>query len=77
MAKPICIEWVSITEHEPDTSDHVLVTIKWPEGEPEVCELDYGVEKYCAERGNKVCKEIISNVIAWAYMPKPYTENEE
>lgn len=72
-------KWIPITEKEPDTADHILVTCKWDEDDYEVCELDYGVTKHYANNGNdeesvKWCKRMIEHVIAWMYMPGPYKE---
>ena len=65
-------DWIPITELEPNTSNHVLVTYKWGEDDYEVSELDYWVTKYEAENGNAQCKRLIDHVIAWRYMLAPY-----
>lgn len=68
--------WIPITEREPDTAEHVLVTIKWAEESFEVCELDYGVTHYEATITKLPClsKDIINHVIAWRPMPEAYRE---
>lgn len=68
------INWIPINEKDVDTTDHVLVTLKWSDYDYEVCELDYGVTEYEARHGNKWCQRMIEHVIAWSPMPKPYKE---
>lgn len=68
------INWIPINEKDVNTSDHVLVTLKWSDDDYEVCELDYGVTEYGAKCGDKWCKRMIEHVIAWSPMPKPYKE---
>lgn len=65
--------WIPISEKEPDTADHILVTYKWEEDDYEASEIDYGVAKYCAST-NSHCRNLIDHIIAWRYMPKPYKE---
>lgn len=65
-------DWISITEAEPNTPAHVLVTYKWGNDDYEVSELDYWITKYEAENGNAQCKRLIDHVIAWRYMLAPY-----
>lgn len=65
-------DWISITEAEPNTPAHVLVTYKWGNDDYEVSELDYWITKYEAENGNAQCKMFIDHVIAWRYMLAPY-----
>ena len=66
-------DWILISEKEPDTANHVLVTYKWGEDDYEVSEIDYGMVKYLAST-NSYCQNLIDHVIAWRYMPKPYKE---
>lgn len=53
--------WIPITEKEPDTGDHVIVT--YNDGVVE--ELDYNVDKYFNG-------ELWNRVVAWMYMPEPW-----
>ena len=64
--------WIPITELEPNTSDHVLVTYKWDDDDYETSELDYWVNKYEAEHGNERCKFFHDHIIAWQLKPMPY-----
>lgn len=66
--------WTPITESEPNTIDHVLVTYKWSDDDYEVSEMDYWVTKYGAEHGDKWCEKQMNHVIAWREKPKPYKE---
>lgn len=68
------VEWIPITTSEPTTSNHVLVTYNWGDGDYEVSELDYWVTKCAAEEGNKQCQMFIDHVIAWSFLPQPYKE---
>lgn len=61
-------EWIPISEQEPTTGEHVLVTIKWSEQDYEATELDYGVEKN---------KKDPANIIAWMPLPIPYREGKK
>lgn len=61
--------WIPISEREPDTADHVLVTIKWSEDDFEVCSLDYGVLSASRSTWDK---DIIKHVIAWRPLPEAY-----
>ena len=65
--EPQTFIWTPITEKEPDTADHVLVTLKHGEDDYEVCELDYGVDKAC---GGWLWRR----VIAWSRKPKPFQD---
>lgn len=65
------LKWIPIIEREPDTTDHVLVTVKWAEDDYEVTELDYWVTK---KYPTTVGREIIDHIIAWKPMPQPYKE---
>lgn len=65
-------KWIPITEAEPNTSDHVLVTYKWDDDDYETSELDYWVNKYEAEHGNERCKFFHDHIIAWQLKPMPY-----
>lgn len=70
-------KWVPITEKEPDQAEHVLVTLKWKDDDYEVCELDYGVTKYCMNNDSdedvvRWCKLMVEHVIAWMPLPEPY-----
>lgn len=65
-------KWIPITESEPNTSDHVLVTYKWGDDDYETSELDYWVNKYEAEHGNERCKFFHDHIIAWQLKPMPY-----
>jgi len=67
--KVISGAWIPITEREPDTAEHVLVTIKWAEDDFEVCEIDYGVMKHAE---GPYAENIIKHVIAWRPLPEPY-----
>lgn len=67
-------DWIPITESEPNTSDHVLVTYKWDDDDYETSELDYWVNKYEAEHGNERCKFFHDHIIAWQLKPMPYRE---
>ena len=68
-------KWISCSDRLPDTSDHVLATIKWSENDYDVTELDYFVTKYVAEKeNNEMCNNILSHMIAWRYMPLPYKD---
>lgn len=70
-------EWIPITEREPDTADHVLVTLKWKDNDYEVVEMDYGTAKYAAERLNlRRAKIEINAIVAWMPLPQPYKEAE-
>lgn len=71
-AEALQADWIPITELEPNTSDHVLVTYRWGDDDYEVSEMDYWITKYEAENGNAQCKRLIDNVIAWRYMLAPY-----
>ena len=65
------IQWIPITEKEPDTSDHILVTVRWGEDDYEVMELDYWVTKeFPTDLGERVLKHIT----AWCPLPEPYME---
>ena len=68
--------WIPITESEPNTADHVLVTYKWDDDDYETSELDYWVNKYEAEHGNERCKFFHNHIIAWQLKPKPYRETD-
>ena len=70
------INWTPINEKDVNTSDHVLVTLKWSDDDYEVCELDYGVTEYAARHGNEWCQRMIEHVIAWTPMPNPYKEEQ-
>ena len=75
-------KWTPITEKEPDPDKHVLVTLKWKDDDYEVCELDYGVTKYCMNNDSdedvvRWCKQMIEHVVAWMPLPKPYREDGE
>lgn len=61
--------WIPITEREPDTAEHVLVTIKWAEDDFEVCEIDYGVMKYSK---TDYMGKMLNHIIAWRPLPEPY-----
>lgn len=67
-------DWIPISEREPDTADHVLVTIKWAEDDFEVCEIDYGVTRYEATITKLPCisKDIIKHIVAWRPLPEAY-----
>lgn len=65
-------DWIPITESEPNTADHVLVTYKWDDDDYETSELDYWVNKYEAEHGNEKCQFFHNHIIAWQLKPKPY-----
>ena len=65
-------KWIPITEAEPNTADHVLVTYKWDDDDYETSELDYWVNKYEAEHGNERCKFFHDHIIAWQLKPMPY-----
>ena len=67
-------KWIPITEVEPNTSDHVLVTYKWDDDDYETSELDYWVNKYEAEHGNERCKFFHDHIIAWQLKPMPYRD---
>lgn len=69
--------WIPITESEPNTSDHVLVTYKWDDDDYETSELDYWVNKYEAEHGNERCKFFHDHIIAWQLKPMPYKDGDE
>ena len=62
--------WIPITEKEPDTSDHVLVTLDWGDGYYEVSEMDYYATKHNAEH-SALAENLIKRIIAWMPMPKP------
>ena len=62
-------DWIPISEREPDTADHVLVTIKWADDDFEVCSLDYGVLSASRSTWNK---DIIKHVVAWRPLPEAY-----
>ena len=70
-------KWIPITEVEPDTSDHVLVTYKWDDDDYETSELDYWVNKYEAEHGNERCKFFHDHIIAWQLKPMPYRDGDK
>ena len=75
-------KWTPITEKEPDPDKHILVTLKWDGDDYEVCELDYGVTKYCMNNDSnedvvRWCKQMIEHVVAWMPLPKPYREDGE
>ena len=74
MLEQIQSSWTPITESEPTTIDHVLVTYKWSDDDYEVSEMDYWVTKYGAEHGDKWCEKQMNHVIAWREIPKPYKE---
>ena len=63
--------WIPITEREPDTAEHVLVTVKWADDDLEVCEIDYGVIKAEPTPSGEI---MLKHIIAWQPMPKPYEE---
>lgn len=65
-------DWIPITESEPNTADHVLVTYKWDDDDYETSELDYWVNKYEAEHGNERCKFFHDHITAWQLKPMPY-----
>lgn len=69
--------WIPITEAEPNTSDHVLVTYKWDDDDYETSELDYWVNKYEAEHGNERCKFFHDHIIAWQLKPMPYRDGDK
>ena len=69
-------KWIPITEAEPNTSDHVLVTYKWDDDDYETSELDYWVNKYEAEHGNERCRFFHDHIIAWQLKPMPYRETD-
>ena len=69
-------DWIPITESEPNTADHVLVTYKWDDDDYETSELDYWVNKYEAEHGNEKCQFFHNHIIAWQLKPKPYRETD-
>lgn len=69
--------WNPITESEPNTTDHVLVTYKWDDDDYETSELDYWVNKYEAEHGNEKCQFFHNHIIAWRLKPKPYRGGED
>ena len=69
-------KWIPITEAEPNTTDHVLVTYKWDDDDYETSELDYWVNKYEAEHGNERCKFFYDHIIAWQLKPMPYRETD-
>lgn len=71
-------KWIPITEAEPNTADHVLVTYKWDDDDYETSELDYWVNKYEAEHGNERCQFFHDHIIAWQLKPMPYKgDNDE
>lgn len=65
-------EWMPIKEHNVDTLDHVLVTVKWSEDDYEVLELDYYMTAFEAARGSKWSQNIMNHITAWKHMPEPY-----
>lgn len=70
------INWIPINKKDINTSDHVLVTLKWSDDDYEVCEFDYGVTEHAARHGNELCQRMIEHVIAWTPMPNPYKEEQ-
>lgn len=73
-------QWIPISDREPDTAAHVLVTAKWSEDDYEVFETDYWVVKHGANDPNwlyqAVCKKEIDHITAWQRMPEPYKGGE-
>ena len=73
------IKWIPVTDRYPDSSRQVLVTYKYDD------EYEIGIGEYwnLTPYAKKKCPEEFGfglrheNVIAWAELPKPYTENSE
>ena len=73
------IKWIPVTDKYPDDSRQVLVTYKYDDeyeiGIGEYWDLTpYAMKKYPQEFGFGLRHK---NVITWAYLPEPYTENSE
>ena len=71
--------WIPIREREPDTADHVLVTVEWSKDDLEVMELDYGVTKYTLQNASNIyeideLQALMDHIVAWMPMPEPYKE---
>ena len=81
------MNWIPRSEREPDTGDHILITVLWEKGvdtffdnDYEVMEEDWGVGEHEIKEGTAtpVVKRIHERMIAWMPMPKPYrTERKE
>lgn len=75
------MNWIPRTEREPDTGEHILITVLWEKGvdtafdnDYEVMEVDWGVGKYEIKQGTAVplVKRTHERMIAWMPMPEPY-----
>lgn len=72
--------WIPISEKEPNTDDHVLVTFKHEDGSYDVSEMDYAVTKWTAEKdpdikNREAAKYWLGMVIAWRPKPEAYKES--
>ena len=78
--------WIPITEQEPNTGEHILITVLWEKGvdtayddDYEVMEEDWVVGEYEIRKGTAtpLVKRIHERTIAWMKMPEPYRRKEE
>lgn len=60
-------EWTLISEQEPTTASHVLVSTT----DGVVCEVDYAVMKHDAFE-NTLIQIFLESIVAWMPLPKPY-----
>ena len=61
-------QWIPCSERLPETSEHVLATLKYSEDDLEVCEVDWFIDTNLAQKA-----------VAWMPLPEPYrkeTNNE-
>lgn len=73
------MNWIPRTEREPDTGDHVIITVKWSDADYEVMEDDWGctVAEVNDGTATPIVQEMYKRMIAWMPMPKPYRGKNE
>ena len=78
--------WIPRSEQEPDTGNHILITVLWEKGvdtffddDYEVMEEDWVVGEYEIRQGTAtpLVKRIHERTIAWMPMPEPYRRKDE
>ena len=68
------MNWIPRTEREPNTGEHILITVLWEKGVDTAFDNDYEVmeEDWWAMDDSPLSQRIKARTIAWMPMPKPY-----